>query len=57
MAKSEDKPKTSSPDSLVKSTRKSDVELTELTEHDLDKIAGGKEATITVRKAGKGQQE
>jgi hypothetical protein len=36
-----------SADSLVKTTRKSGVELTE---QDLDKIAGG------VRKAGKGQQ-
>jgi hypothetical protein len=36
-----------SPDTLVKSTRKSAAELTEL---DLDKITGG-------RKAGKDQQE
>jgi hypothetical protein len=47
MPKNKEQAKPASPDSLVKSTRKSPVELTEL---DLDKITGG-------RKAGKGQQE
>ena len=47
MPKSKEQAKSSSPDTLVKTPRKSGVELNE---QELDKITGG-------RKAGKGQQE
>ncbi len=47
MPKTKEQAKPASPDSLIKTTRKSPVELTE---QDLDKVTGG-------RKAGKGQQE
>lgn len=51
--------KSISPDDLTKTTAKGKVELTE---EELSMAAGGtgvhlKDATITVRKAGKGQQD
>lgn len=48
MPKKKEQAKASNPDSLVKPTRKSSVELTE---QELEKIAGG------IRKAGKGPME